>query len=101
MGDTIARYGGEEFVALLPQTDLYHASQIAERIRSRIAEENLHAPSGHSIALTISIGIAMLPAGESAAENRQLAERMIAAADKALYEAKHGGRNRVICGQAA
>lgn len=101
VGDTIARYGGEEFVALLPQTDMYHANQIAERIRSRIAEENLHAPSGHSITLTISIGIAMLPAGETAAENRQLADRMIAAADKALYEAKHGGRNRVICGQVA
>lgn len=100
-GDTIARYGGEEFVVLLPQTDMYHASQIAERIRRCIAEENIYANSGHSINLTISIGISMLPAEDHAVENHQLADRMVAAADKALYEAKHGGRNRVICGQPA
>lgn len=101
VGDTIARYGGEEFVVLLPQTDMYHASQIAERIRSCIAQENIYAQSGHSINLTISIGISMLPIEDPAAETRQLADRMIAAADKALYQAKHGGRNRVICGQPA
>lgn len=101
VGDTIARYGGEEFVVLLPQTDMYHAHQIAERIRGCIAEENIYANSGHSINLTISIGISMLPIGDIAAGNRQLADRMVAAADKALYQAKHGGRNRVICGQPA
>lgn len=101
VGDTIARYGGEEFVVLLPQTDMYHASQIAERIRGCIAEENIYANSGHSINLTISIGISMLPGGDPATGNRQLADRMVAAADKALYQAKHGGRNRVICGQPA
>jgi diguanylate cyclase (GGDEF)-like protein len=101
VGDTIARYGGEEFIVLLPQTDMYHASQIAERIRGCIAEENIYAQSGHSISLTISIGISMLPADDPAAGNSQLADRMVAAADKALYEAKHGGRNRVVCGQPA
>lgn len=101
VGDTIARYGGEEFVVLLPQTDMYHASQIAERIRSCIAEENMSAPSGHSINLTISIGLSMLPAADKSVENRQLAGQMVAAADKALYQAKHGGRNRVVCGQPA
>ncbi len=101
VGDTIARYGGEEFVVLLPQTDMYHACQIAERIRGCIAEENIYAPSGHSINLTISIGLSMLPAEETAVGDRQLADRMVAAADKALYQAKHGGRNRVICGQPA
>lgn len=101
VGDTIARYGGEEFVVLLPQTDMYHASQIAERIRGCIAEENLYANSGHSINLTISIGLSMLPIKDPDAENRQLANQMIAAADKALYQAKHGGRNRVICWQPA
>lgn len=101
VGDTMARYGGEEFVALLPQTDMYHASQIAERIRGCIAQENIYAQSGHSINLTISIGISMLPIEGPAVENRQLADRMVAAADKALYQAKHDGRNRVICGQPA
>ena len=101
VGDTIARYGGEEFVVLLPQTDMYHACQIAERIRGCIAEENIYANSVHSINLTISIGISMLPLEDTAAGNRHLADRMVAAADKALYQAKHGGRNRVICGQPA
>jgi len=101
VGDTIARYGGEEFVVLLPQADMYHASQIAERIRGCIAEENIYAQSGHSIHLTISIGVSMLPIADTAVEDSQLADRMIAAADKALYQAKHGGRNRVICGQPA
>lgn len=100
-GDTMARYGGEEFVVLLPQTDMYHACQIAERIRGCVAEGNIYAPSGHSINLTISIGLSMLPTEDPAAENRQLADRMVAAADRALYQAKHGGRNRVICGQPA
>ncbi|MFZ2302296.1 MAG: DUF484 family protein [Gallionella sp.] len=101
VGDTISRYGGEEFVALLPQTDMRHASQIAERIRACIAEESLHANSGQSINVTISIGISMLPVEDPAVEHRQLADRMVAAADKALYQAKHGGRNRVICGEPA
>ena len=100
-GDTIARYGGEEFVVLLPQTDRYHACQIAERIRGCIAEENIQAQCGHSINLTISIGIAMLSAEDPAAGNRQLADHMVAAADRALYQAKQEGRNRVICGQSA
>lgn len=100
-GDTIARYGGEEFVVLLPQTDMYHASQIAERIRGCIAEESINAQPGQAIHLTISIGISMLPVDDPAAGNRQLADHMIAAADKALYQAKHDGRNRVICAQPA
>jgi diguanylate cyclase (GGDEF)-like protein len=99
VGDTIARYGGEEFVVLLPQTDMHLASQIAERIRGCIAEENLCANSGHPINLTISIGISMLSIEDPAVENQQLAERMVSAADKALYQAKHGGRNRVVCEQ--
>jgi len=111
VGDTIARYGGEEFVVLLPQTDMPPASQIAERIRGCIAEKNLyansryansgHGNSGHSINLTISIGISMLLFEDSTADNQQLADRMVAAADKALYQAKQGGRNRVICGGVA
>lgn len=94
-GETIARYGGEEFVVLLPHTEMHHARLIAERIRSCIAEENLHTHSEHSIKLTISIGLSMLPAEDMAVE--MLATRLVAAADKALYQAKHSGRNRVVC----
>ena len=95
VGETIARYGGEKFVVLLPQTEMHHARQIAERIRCCIAEENIQTHSGHSIRLTISIGLSMLPAEDMAVE--MLATRLVAAADKALYQAKHSGRNRVVC----
>lgn len=94
-GETIARYGGEEFVALLPQTEMQHARQIAERIRCCIAEENIQTHSGHTVKLTISIGLSMLPTEDMAVE--MLATRLVAAADKALYQAKHSGRNRVVC----
>ncbi|OGS91216.1 MAG: hypothetical protein A2Z95_01795 [Gallionellales bacterium GWA2_60_18] len=96
-GDTIARYGGEEFIVLLPQIGLTYAHQIAERIRCRVAAKALQADSGQPIEITISIGLAMLPCADDGVEDRALGERLIAAADKALYQAKHSGRNRVVC----
>lgn len=96
-GDTIARYGGEEFVVLLPQADTNHAWQIAERIRNSVAKADFRAHSGAAIKLTISIGLAMLPVASSAFEHHQLADQLVAAADKALYQAKHSGRNQVVC----
>ncbi|MFZ3017116.1 MAG: sensor domain-containing diguanylate cyclase [Gallionella sp.] len=96
-GDTLARFGGEEFVVLLPHTDMHPARQIAERIRCCIAAKELHAPNGEPINLTISIGLSLLPVDSHTAKNQALIERMLAAADKALYRAKHEGRNRVIC----
>lgn len=95
-GDTIARYGGEEFVVLLPRAPGFFAREVAERIRASIAERRLLA-GGEDAGVTISIGLAMLgdaPAGRAAPE---LAEQLVAAADKALYAAKHGGRNQVVC----
>ena len=96
-GDTIARYGGEEFVVLLPQSEWHHARQIAERIRGRIEETPFQAHSGHAIKVTISIGVSMLPSRDLAGDEQQLADQLVAAADKALYQAKHSGRNRVVC----
>ncbi len=97
-GDTIARYGGEEFVVLLPKTEMHYAREIAERIRGSVAEKDLQAHSGHAIKVTISIGLSMLPADNAFEENHhQLAARLVAGADKALYQAKHGGRNQVAC----
>jgi diguanylate cyclase (GGDEF)-like protein len=93
-GDTVARYGGEEFVVLLPQSELHHACQIAERIRVTIERQAFYALTGQPIKVTVSIGVAMLPK-ELSGENDALAERLVATADKALYEAKHGGRNCV------
>ena len=93
-GDTIARYGGEEFVVLLPQTAGHHGREIAERIRNTIAQSHFEANSGHELSVTLSIGLStLLP--EQAVTNGE-AEQLIARADQALYQAKHGGRNRVV-----
>ncbi len=99
VGDTLARFGGEEFVALLPQTDPYHARQIAERIRRCIEETEIRTPTGQPIPLTISIGLSMLPTVDASIAPQAMAERMLAIADKALYRAKHEGRNRVVCAE--
>ncbi|MEJ6005263.1 DUF484 family protein [Paucibacter sp. AS339] len=96
-GDTIARFGGEEFVVLLPQAPVQHAREIAERIRASIAARPFSLPSGEVITASVSVGLAMLPAERIQAEPQQLAERLVKAADQALYQAKAEGRNRVIC----
>jgi len=95
-GDTVARYGGEEFVVLLPQAPAQHAAEIAERIRARIAARPLLLPSGESIAVTVSIGLAMLADDAAAREPVAIAAQMVAAADQAMYAAKQQGRNRVV-----
>ena len=96
-GDTIARYGGEEFVVLLPRSELHHSRQIAERIRRSIEDAQIEAPSGQLIKVTLSIGLSMLPAAPTSEPQSTLAEGLVAAADQALYQAKNGGRNRVVC----
>lgn len=88
--DVACRYGGEEFCILLPQTSLTEAGVIAERMRQRVAETVF--PYGKSQPLgvvSISIGISTF------ARNIDTAEKVIATADRALYRAKHGGKNRV------
>ncbi len=87
--DVFARYGGEEFIILLPETDLEQAAEIAKRIRKYRAETPLDIGLA-SISLTISFGVASL--GD---ENLPLDELLLRA-DKALYQAKEAGRNRVI-----
>lgn len=97
-GDTIARYGGEEFVVLLPQTSAQYAREIAERIRLSIAAKTVAAAgaAAEGVAVTISIGVAMLPAEHGGKDAVELAEHLVASADKSLYLAKHAGRNRVV-----
>jgi len=86
--DLSARWGGEEFVVALPNTDLEGANVLAERVRKAIESMEIrHA--GAAIPVTASIGAAVLRDGESV-------EALIDRADRAMYQAKSGGRNRVV-----
>ena len=88
--DLAARYGGEEFVVLLPDTPIAGAHIVAEKLRQTIHALNLpHTGSAHQH-VTLSIGIAAMAAGD---QNTQ--QTLIEAADRALYRAKHAGRNLV------
>lgn len=89
-GDLAARYGGEEFVVLLPRTDLPGACEVAERIRLMVQEAPFVTPEGGTVSATLSAGLAMLPLGATS-----FAE-LLSAADRALYDAKHAGRNRTV-----
>jgi diguanylate cyclase (GGDEF)-like protein len=83
--DTAARYGGEEFAVILPQANLDGALIVAERLRARL--ETTEVPGiGH---ITASFGIATFPLHASTRD------QLVSTADRALYEAKHEGRNRV------
>jgi diguanylate cyclase (GGDEF)-like protein len=88
--DFSARYGGEEFAVIAPQVDPVALHAIAERIRANV--EDLPAPPGGA-AVTVSIGAALFPF------DGVTAEALFAAADRRLYEAKKGGRNRVVIGE--
>ncbi|HET7863923.1 MAG TPA: diguanylate cyclase, partial [Burkholderiaceae bacterium] len=89
--DLVARYGGEEFVLVLPGTDAAGARAACERLRARVAALCLpHERSGHGV-VTISIGLtAVVPTAGATPE------QYLQIADAALYEAKSGGRNRVV-----
>ncbi len=90
--DLIARYGGEEFVAVLPETDCNGALHIAEQLRAQIEAQAIpHAASRVNNNVTISLGVsAMIPSPNTPPTT------LLATADKALYQAKQEGRNRVV-----
>ena len=90
--DVAARYGGEEFAAILPDTSLEQARLHANAIRDHVAGLALpHAPAAHWPMVTLSIGVASFDR-----ERLHEVPALIEAADKALYAAKRGGRNRVV-----
>lgn len=90
--DVAARYGGEEFAAILPDTSSAQARSLAGAIREHLAALALaHAPSAARPHVTLSIGVASFDT-----QRLNEAAPLIEAADKALYAAKRGGRDRVV-----
>lgn len=86
-GDEIGRWGGEEFVIVLPDANAEQAQACAERLRESLALRTFDAAT--QPVLTVSVGLAVWSPGESAAD-------LLARADRAMYEAKQAGRNRVV-----
>ncbi len=85
--DLIGRYGGEEFLLILPQTGCERARAIVEEIRADFSALTFRALGNVSLHVTLSAGLAC-------AQDYDESEKLFAAADKALYTAKHGGRNQ-------
>lgn len=92
--DLACRYGGEEFVVVMPDTSLETATAVAERLRSIIENRLFVLRSGQHLQITASLGIASNLAGVDSPE------QLMRQADKALYEAKRSGRNRVVAAAA-
>ena len=94
--DVPVRYGGEEFAAILPETSLEEAIQFSERFRV-IVENALFLQGKTRIPVTISLGIASI--GNSPVSEELDAEELLQHADRALYQAKQNGRNRIAAGR--
>jgi two-component system, cell cycle response regulator len=88
--DMPGRYGGEEFIAILPGTEEEAAEHFAERVRQAV-EAHVFRDGATEIRMTVSCGVASFPA-----PGVDEPEALLKAADEALYQAKHGGRNQVV-----
>ena len=87
--DVLGRYGGEEFVLILPDTDLDQAADVVNRLREALQASTLKIPSGE-IRLTATFGLAQVAGAEKNIDS------VIKRADRALYDGKAAGRNRVM-----
>jgi diguanylate cyclase (GGDEF)-like protein len=93
--DLLARYGGEEFVVVMPQTETQGAATIAERLREAIEGMEI-AIDGQTVKITVSVGVVTyVPQFDKLS-----IEEFIDKADKALYDAKSSGRNKVAIASA-
>jgi diguanylate cyclase (GGDEF)-like protein len=89
--DSVFRIGGEEFTLILPRTTRAEAFVLAERIRQQISEQEMMVLADTAIQLTVSIGIV-----DSKDHDPISADTLVKLADRALYQAKHRGRNQVV-----
>jgi diguanylate cyclase (GGDEF)-like protein len=95
--DVFARYGGEEFVLLLPNSDAENSRQVANRMCDAIRETAIDVGDGKQLNVTISIGLSELtPKLCEIDEMEHIANRLVAESDKALYKAKHQGKDQVV-----
>jgi two-component system, cell cycle response regulator len=88
--DVVARFGGEEFAIILRAIAVDSAQVMAERLRKLVESTRIQLDGGKELKVTVSIGLASYPSTPCNA-----LEDLVEAADKALYRAKHAGRNRV------
>ncbi|KRB83242.1 diguanylate cyclase [Duganella sp. Root198D2] len=96
LSDALARFGGEEFVVLLIDADLESATYVGERIRAGIAASMIELSHGVKVSITASVGVSSLAQVPDGSTPEEQATQLIEQADEALYQAKEGGRNRVI-----
>jgi diguanylate cyclase (GGDEF)-like protein len=87
--DLAGRYGGEEFALILPETDLFGAVKLAERLRVELETTPIAVSAGKTLQITASFGVALK-------DELQSPDELVGAADEALYAAKRAGKNRVI-----
>ena len=89
--DLMARIGGEEFGVLLSETDIHAAEELAKRLQTTIAAQQVEVDDG-AVAVTLSIGVSQLQSGDNTFD------AVLKRADDALYQAKQNGRNQVAIG---
>jgi diguanylate cyclase (GGDEF)-like protein len=90
--DTVVRYGGDEFVVLLPNASEQVAAMVSKRICSAVAGRPHKVGDDKEIQVTVSVGCARMSPNDGFGSSAGLLE----AADRCLYAAKSGGRNRVV-----
>lgn len=95
LSDTLGRFGGEEFVVILVNANLHDALQVAERIRLSIASKAFMLSMAGVCNTSISIGISTLTEANNQGDINNAAYELLWRADRALYDAKEQGRNRV------
>jgi two-component system cell cycle response regulator len=96
LSDALGRFGGEEFLVLLIDAGSEDALNVAERIRASMAEHAFTLSTDEKLTVTVSVGVATMLSAERDAPIEMIAQQFIAKADRALYQAKSSGRNKVV-----